>query len=153
MWCRLELRRSGEGHDHRIVRDAAGAVVYRVLGRAGSARGTITLLDADEHPVATVRQQLARRHTAVVDRSGRPVVAVRWSSMSGSRRLRVTVPDDVDLRIRGDLRSERATIERNRVPEVYVSSVGEDEYDIDLEPDSDSLLAVAVVVAADLLAH
>ena len=153
VWSYLTLRRSEQDPERRVACNGAGRRLYEVWGRSGSASGKITVVDADQRPVAVVRERLARRHSAAIRRPGKPVTTVRWSNVSGSDRIQAEIDGVAKLWMRGDLTGAGAEMELDADRVGRVSPLGRWEYSIAVAPDFDHALAVSLVVTADLLAH
>ena len=133
--------------------DGAGRRLYEVRGDAGSGTGRITVVDADQRPVAVVTERLARRHSAAIRRPGQPLTTVRWSTVSGSHRVQVEIEGQANLQMHGNLRHRGAFVELEADRVAQASPVGSGEYSIAVAPDFDRVFALSLVVAADLLAR
>ena len=151
VWLYLTLRRSEQDVERRVACSGEGRRLYEVRGRPVS--GKITVVDADQRPVAVVVERLARRHSAVIRRPGKPVATVRWSNVSGSDRVQVEIDGVAKLRLRGDLTGAGAVLELDAARVAHVSPLGVGQYAIGVAPDFDCALAVSLVLAADLLAR
>jgi uncharacterized protein YxjI len=152
VWTYLTLRRSEQHFDRRVACDGAGRRLFVIVGNPASETGRIEVVDADLQPVAVVTERLSRRHTVAIRRPGEPVATVRWSTVSGSERVRVDIDGVAGLRMRGNPDGRGTVVELDANEVARVAPLGDGDYSIAVAPDFDRALAVSLVVAADLLA-
>jgi len=143
--------------DDYWIEDSDGERVYRVDGKALRLRSTVDLEDA--HGTVACRIQtrvLHLRDTMAVEHpDGRPIATVHKALVSPLReRWKVDVDAGEDLSIQGNIVDHEYVVEREGRKVAEVSKRWfrvRDTYGIQVAPDLDTTLALAVAVALDAM--
>jgi uncharacterized protein YxjI len=140
------------------IEDESGHRAFRVDGKVLRIRQTFVLEDADGREVATVRKKLvALRDTMEVERDGRVVARVRKAMFTPFReRYDVDLDDGARLEVQGNVTDHEYEVRRDddtiaRISKRWFSV--RDTYAVDVGPDEDVALVLALTVAVDWLGH
>ena len=144
--------------DDYWVEDEEGRRVLLVDGKVLRLRKTFVLQDPDGAEVATIRKELiALRETMDVERGGRAIARVRRALLAPFRqRYDVHVDGAADLVIQGNITDHEYEVRRDGTPVAEISkrwfSV-RDTYAVDVAPEEDVGLILALTVAVDWMGH
>jgi uncharacterized protein YxjI len=142
--------------DDYWVEDDGGNRAYKVDGKALRVRDTWILKDTSDNDVATIRERkLSVRDAMTIEIGDRKAVVKR--ALVGIRdRFHVEVDGGPDLKAHGNVVDHEYEIEG---PDGTIAQVSKkwfrvrDTYGVEVEPGADPVLALAVTVAIDALAH
>jgi uncharacterized protein YxjI len=140
------------------IEDESGHRAFRVDGKVFRVRQTFVLEDAGGREVATVRKKLvALRDTMEVERDGRVVARVRKALFSPLReRYDVDLDDGSELHVQGNITDHEYEVGRDGTTVAQISKrwfTVRDTYAVDVGPDEDVALVLALTVAVDWLGH
>jgi uncharacterized protein YxjI len=133
-----------------------GEHCFRVNGKAVRVRDTWVLEDPSGNEVATIRERkLSLRDAIKIDVGGRDATVKK--ALVGIRdRFHVEVDGGKDLKVHGNIVDHEYEIERDGDAVAKVSKKWfrvRDTYGVEVEELGDVVLALAVTVAVDALAH
>ena len=142
--------------DDYWIEDASGDRRFKVNGKVARARDTWILEDPHGRRLATVRERkLSIRDAIKIDVGGREAIVKK--AMVGIRdRFHVDVQDGDDLKVHGNIVDHEYEIERDGDTVARISKKWfrvRDTYGVEIVPDADVVLLLAVTVAVDELAH
>ena len=146
------------GDDYWIENDQ-GERVYKVNGKALRLRKTLVLEDASGHELLKIQEKVMRiRDTMEIeDPDGHTVATVKKAMISPLReRWTVDVKDGPDLDVQGNIVDHEYTIEEGRTKVGEVSKRWfriADTYGVEVAPDHDPALIIAVAAVLDSTAH
>ena len=140
------------------VEDESGQRVLKVDGKVLRVRQTFVLEDMDGREVATIHKKLvAVRDTMDVERGGRLVARVRKALFAPFRqRFDVEVDDGSKLTVQGNITDHEYEVRRDGRPVAEISKrwfAIRDTYAVDVAPDEDVALVLALTVAVDWMGH
>jgi uncharacterized protein YxjI len=140
------------------VEDESGQRVLKVDGKVLRVRQTFVLEDMDGRAVATIHKKLvAVRDTMDVERDGRLVARVRKALFAPFRqRFDVEVDDGSKLTVQGNITDHEYEVRRDGRPVAEISKrwfAIRDTYAVDVAPDEDVALVLALTVAVDWMGH
>jgi uncharacterized protein YxjI len=140
------------------VEDESGQRVLKVDGKVLRVRQTFVLEDMDGREVATIHKKLvAVRDTMDVERDGRLVARVRKALFAPFRqRFDVEVDDGSKLTVQGNITDHEYEVRRDGRPVAEISKrwfAIRDTYAVDVAPDEDVALVLALTVAVDWMGH
>ena len=143
------------GDDYWIENDA-GDRKFKVNGKVARARDTWVLEDPHGSRVATIRERkLSVRDAIKIDVGGREATVKK--ALVGIRdRFHVEVEHGKDLKVHGNIVDHEYEIERDGDTVAHISKKWfrvRDTYGVQVDPDDDVVLLLAVTVAVDALAH
>jgi uncharacterized protein YxjI len=143
--------------DDYWIENADGERVYRVDGKALRLRNTLDLEDAHGGQLCRIQTRVLHlRDTMAVEHpDGRPMATVHKALVSPLReRWKVDVEDGEDLSVQGNIVDHEYVVERDGRKVAEVSKRWfrvRDTYGIQVAPDLDTPLALAVAVALDAM--
>src|ERR1041385_3734334 len=140
------------------VEDESGQRVLKVDGKVLRVSETFGLEDMDGREVATIHKKLvAVRDTMDVERDGRLVARVRKALFAPFRqRFDVEVDDGSKLTVQGNITDHEYEVRRGGRPVAEISKrwfAIRDTYAVDVAPDEDVALVLALTVAVDWMGH
>ncbi len=145
--------------DDSWIEDEAGERVYRVNGKALRMRKTLKLEDLDGNELCKIQERKLRiRGTMEIEApDGSRMGLIQKAMITPLReRFEVEVPDQPELKVKGNILDHEYTIKRegDKVAEVSKKWFRmRDTYGIEIEPGQDELLILAVAVALDAMEH
>jgi uncharacterized protein YxjI len=141
------------------IEDDAGERVFRVDGKALRMRKTLKLEDLDGNELCKIQERKLRvRDTMEIEApDGSRMGLIQKALVTPLReRLEVEVPDQPELKVRGNILDHEYRIKRDgeKIAEVSKKWLRmRDTYGIEIEPGQDEILILAVAVALDALEH
>lgn len=152
---RMQEKLISVGDDY-WVEDEGGNRAYKVDGKALRVRATWILKDTSDNDVATIRERkLSVRDAMTIEIGDRKAVVKR--ALVGVRdRFHIEVDGGDDLKAHGNVVDHEYEIEGSDGTIAQVSKRWfrvRDTYGVEVEPGADPVLALAVTVAIDALAH
>lgn len=170
---RLQERRAEQAEVHRFrmrerlvslgddywIEDEARQRVYRVDGKALRLRDTLDFEDLAGNRLCRIQARALRlRDSMAIERpDGLRLALVHKALVSPLReRWKVDVDDGPDLRVQGNILDHEYDIERDGDTVAEVSKKWfrlRDTYGVEVSPDVDPVLVLAVTVAVDAMAH
>ena len=145
--------------DDSWIEDESGERVYRVDGKALRMRKTLKLEDAAGNELCKIQERKLRiRDTMEIEApDGTRLGLIQKAMVTPLReRFEVEVPGQPELKVKGNIFDHEYKIRRDgeKVAEVSKKWLRmRDTYGIDIEPDQDDVLILAVAVALDALEH
>lgn len=144
--------------DDYWIEDDQGRQVLKVDGKVLRVRKTFVLEDPAGAEVATIRRQLvALRETMAVERGGQVAARVHRALFSPFRqRFDVQVEGGPDLVVQGNVTDHEYEVRRGSVGVAEISKRWfqvRDTYAVDVAPDEDVALVLALTVAVDWMGH
>jgi uncharacterized protein YxjI len=133
--------------------------VFRVDGKALRMRKTLKLEDLDGNELCKIQERKLRvRDTMEIEApDGSRMGLIQKALVTPLReRLEVEVPDQPELKVRGNILDHEYRIKRDgeKVAEVSKKWLRmRDTYGIEIEPGQDEILILAVAVALDAMEH
>ncbi len=142
--------------DDYWIEDDTGERRFKVNGKVARVRDTWVLEDRHGGRVAEIRERkLSVRDAIKIDVGGREATVKK--ALVGIRdRFHVEVEHGEDLKVHGNIVDHEYEIERDGDTVARVSKKWfrvRDTYGIEVDPDDDVVLLLAVTVAVDALAH
>src|SRR5262245_17539733 len=140
------------------VEDEDGNRVMRVDGKVLRVRQTFVLEDADGYELATVRKKLiAMRDSMNIERDGEVVATVRKAWFAPFRqRFDVDLGDGDGLVVQGNITDHEYDVKDDGSTLAEISKrwfTIRDTYAVDVAPDVDVALVLAITVAVDWMGH
>jgi len=141
------------------IEDETGARVYRVDGKVLRLRKTFHLEDLEGQRVCTIQKRMMhlRGTMAIEGPDGERIALVHKALISPLRgRWKVEVTDGPDLEAQGNIVDHEYDIEADGRKIAHVSKRWfrmRDTYGVEMAPDQDPALLLAVTVAIDEMAH
>jgi uncharacterized protein YxjI len=145
--------------DDSWIEDDSGERIYRVDGKALRLRKTLKLEDLDGNEICKIQERKLRvRNTMEIEApDGTRLGLIQKALITPLReRFEVEVPDRPELKIRGNILDHEYEIKRegDKIAEVSKKWLRmRDTYGIEIEPDEDDVLILAVAVALDAMEH
>jgi len=144
--------------DDFTIKDAAGADVFFVDGRALSIGDKLSFEDMDGNELAFIRQRLlAWGRTYEIERGGRVAAVVKKETFTLFRcRFSVDVPGPDDLEATGDFVDHEYQFVRGGAVVATVSKrwfSWTDTYGVDVADGEDDVLVLASAVVIDMCCH
>jgi uncharacterized protein YxjI len=144
--------------DDYWIEDDQGRPVFKVDGKVLRLRKTFVLEDAEGAEVATVRKQLvALRETMTVERGGRTIAKIRKALFAPFRqRFEVDGEGPADFVVQGNVTDHEYEVTQDGVRVAEISKRWfrmRDTYAVDVAPDQDEGLILALTVAVDWMGH
>jgi uncharacterized protein YxjI len=143
--------------DDSWIEDEHGTKVYKVNGKAMRMRDTFVLEDPSGAEVAKIQERkLHVRDTMAIERDGKKIAEVHKRLVGFRDRLKVDLDGGDELTVKGKLGDHEYTIkgEQGKVAEISKKWFRvRDTYGIDIEPDQDDALIIAITVAVDSLSE
>ena len=166
----LRDRREGGGTTYRMqeklfsigddfwIETESGERAYKVDGKALRVRDTLVLEDPSGTELFTVQEKKLRvRDTMEIERDGRTVATVKKALVSPLRdRFSIEVTDSDDMEAKGNIVDHEYKVERDGHQVAEVSKRWfrvRDTYGIEIAPDQDNALILAVTVCIDQMAR
>jgi uncharacterized protein YxjI len=145
------------GDDYWVENDA-GERTFKVDGKVLRLRNTFVLEDPSGAEVYKVQKKLLHiRDTMQIERGGQMVASIKKALITPFReRYSISVENGEDMEAKGNIVDHEYKIERdgNRVAEVSKRWFRvRDTYGIEVAPDQDDALIIAVTVCIDQMAH
>jgi uncharacterized protein YxjI len=146
------------GDDFWIETDD-GRRAYKVNGKALRLRKTLIFEDPDGRELAKIQKRVARVRDSmeIEDAHGNRIAMVKKALISPLRdRWAVTIGDGPDLDVQGNVLDHEYTFTDGRTPVATVSKKWfrvADTYGVEIAPDQDPVVVLAVTVAVDMMAH
>ena len=145
------------GDDYWIETDG-GERVFKVNGKAFRFRDKFVLETPGGDELFTIQERkLSVRDTLKIERDGRTVATVRKALVSPFRdRFSIDVADGEDMEAKGDIVDHEYKIERGGDKAAEVSKRWfrmRDTYGIEIAPDQDDALILAITVCIDQMTH
>ena len=145
------------GDDYWIETDD-GERVFKVNGKAFRLRDTFVLETPGGEEIFTIREKkLSVRDKMTIERDGHTVATVRKALVSPLRdRFSIEVEDGEDMEAKGNIVDHEYKIERDGDKVAEVSKRWfrvRDTYGIEIAPDQDDALILAVTVCIDQMTH
>ena len=145
------------GDDYWIETDG-GERVFKVNGKALRIRDTLVLETPDGDELFTIQEKkLSVRDKMEIERDGQTVATVKKALVSPLRdRFSIDVEDGEDMEAKGNIVDHEYKIERggDKVAEVSKRWFRvRDTYGIEIAPDQDDALILAVTVCIDQMTH
>jgi uncharacterized protein YxjI len=142
--------------DDYWIEDENGDRQFKVNGKVARIRDTWALEDLNGATVATIRERkLSMRDAIKIDVGGREATVKK--ALVGIRdRFHVEVENGHDLKVHGNIVDHEYEIECDGDRVATVSKKwfrARDTYGIEVQPDANVVLILAVTVAVDALAH
>ena len=142
--------------DDYWIEDENGDRQFKVNGKVARIRDTWALEDLNGATVATIRERkLSMRDAIKIDVGGREATVKK--ALVGIRdRFHVEVENGHDLKVHGNIVDHEYEIECDGDRVATVSKKwfrARDTYGIEVQPDANVVLVLAVTVAVDALAH
>ncbi|TMC08973.1 MAG: hypothetical protein E6J41_11665 [Chloroflexi bacterium] len=140
------------------VEDESGRRAFRVDGKVLRIRQTFVLEDPSGAEVATIRKKLvALRDTMDVEYDGQVVARVRRAVFSPFRqRFDVDVAGGPGMVVQGNITDHEYDVRRGGATVAEISKRWfsiRDTYAVDVAPDEDVALVLALTVAVDWMGH
>jgi len=146
------------GDDFWIETDD-GRRAYKVNGKALRLRKTLIFEDPEGHELAKIQERVARIRDSmeIEDADGNRIAMVKKALISPLRdRWAVTIGDGRDLDVHGNVLDHEYTFTDGRTTVATVSKKWfrvADTYGVEIAPDQDPVVVLAVTVAVDMMAH
>jgi uncharacterized protein YxjI len=140
------------------IEDAAGEKVFKVDGKAVRVRNTLNFEDAHGNVLCKIQERMLRvkDSMAVEGPGGEHVATVKKAIISPVRdRFTVKIKDGPDLNIKGNILDHEYTIGEGRHKVAEVSKKWfrvRDSYGVEIEPDQEDIVILAVTVCIDQMA-
>jgi uncharacterized protein YxjI len=144
--------------DDFTVTDEHGTKVFEVDGKAFRIRDTLLFKDAEGRELYKIQEKLLRvRDSLDVKRDGEVVAHVHQALYTPVRdRFQIDLADGGKLQAKGNFLSHEYTISRGDWPTAIISKRWfriRDTYGVEVAPQEDALLMLAITVCVDVLAH
>jgi uncharacterized protein YxjI len=145
--------------DDSWIEDESGERVFKVDGKALRVRKTLKLEDRDGNELCKIQERKLRvRDTMEIEApDGRRMGLIHKALITPLReRFEVEVPDEPELKVRGNILDHEYRIKRegDKIAEVSKKWLRvRDTYGIEIEPGQDDVLILAVAVALDAMEH
>jgi uncharacterized protein YxjI len=155
---RMRQRIVSIGDDYWIENDQ-GERVFKVDGKALRLRNTLVLEDAHGHELAKIQEKMFRIKDAmeIEDAEGHRIAMVKKALISPLReRWKVEVEAGPDMEIHGNVVDHEYEIEADDRKIAEISKKWfrvRDTYGVEISPDQDPVLILAVTIAIDSMAH
>jgi len=158
-WTKYQMREKlfAIGDDYWIETDG-GERVFKVNGKAFRFRDKFVLETPGGDELFTIQERkLSVRDTLKIERDGRTVATVRKALVSPFRdRFSIDVADGEDMEAKGNIVDHEYKIERGGDKAAEVSKRWfrmRDTYGIEIAPDQDDALILAITVCIDQMTH
>jgi uncharacterized protein YxjI len=144
--------------DDYWIEDNHGERVFKVDGRALRVRDTLIIEDRTGAELCKIQEKKVRvRDTMDIERDGDTLATVKKAMINPLRdRYAVKVRDGDDLDVRGNIVDHEYTVECDGKKVAEVSKRWfrvRDTYGIEVAPDADDALIVAITVCVDRMSH
>ena len=142
--------------DDYWIEDEQGRRAFKVDGKAVRIRDTFVLRDAGGGEVAKIQERMLRvRDSMEIERDGGNAT-VRKALVGLRDRFKIDVDGGPDLSAHGNLLDHEYEIERDGDTVATVSKKWfrvRDTYGVEIEPDQDDALVLAITVCIDAMTH
>ena len=141
------------------IKDGQGNKVFKVDGKALRVRNTLIFEDAHRNKLCQIQERMLRVKDTmeVEDALGNQVAVVKKAIISPIRdRFSVKIKDGPDLNVKGNILDHEYTIGEGRHTVAKVSKKWfriRDTYGVEVEPDQDDVVILAVTVCIDQMAQ
>lgn len=141
------------------IENGEGERVFKVDGKVLRIRKTLVFEDAHGKKLAQIQERLLSiRDTMVIeDADGRDLAVIKKALIAPLRdRWSVDVKNGPDLEVQGNILDHEYTIKhgRNKIAEVSKKWLSlTDTYGVEIAPDQNDILILAVAIAIDMMAH
>ncbi len=140
------------------IEDETGHRVLKVDGKILRVRQTFVLQEPDGREVATIHKKLvAVRDTMDIERDGQVVARVRKALFAPFRqRFDVDLGDGTDMVVQGNITDHEYEVRRDGATVAQISKRWfslRDSYAVDVAPEADVALVLALTVAVDWMGH
>jgi uncharacterized protein YxjI len=141
------------------IENESGDRVYRVDGKALRIRKTLKLEDTEGNELCKIQERKLRvRNTMEIEApDGSRLGLIQKALITPLReRFEVEVPDQPELKVKGNILDHEYTLKRDGDKVAEVSKKWfrmRDTYGIEIEPGQDEVLILAVAVALDAMEH
>jgi uncharacterized protein YxjI len=140
------------------IEDADGERVFKVNGKALRVRDTLVLESPSGGELYRIQEKKLRvRDTMDIDRGDRTVATVKKALITPLReRFSIDVDGGADMEAKGNIVDHEYHIERDGKNVAEISKRWfrvRDTYGIEIAPDQDDALILAIAVCVDQLAH
>lgn len=144
--------------DDFTVQDEQGRKVFAVDGKAFRIRDTLLFKDAEGRELYKIQEKLLRvRDSMDIKRHGDVVAHVHQALFTPLRdRFQIDLANGDRLQAKGNILYHEYRIERGDWPAAIVSKRWfrfRDTYGVEVAPQEDALLMLAITVCVDMLAH
>ena len=145
--------------DDSWIEDDSGQRVFKVNGKALRMRRTLKLEDLDGNELCKIQERKLRvRDTMEIEApDGSRMGLIQKAMITPLReRFEVEVPDQPELKVRGNILDHEYKVKRDGEQIAEVSKKWlrmRDTYGIDIAPGEDDVLILAVAVALDAMEH
>jgi uncharacterized protein YxjI len=143
--------------DDYWIEDEAGDKAFKVDGKAMRVRDTWVLEDASGNEVATIREKkLSIRDKITIELAGGRDATVKKAMIGIRDRFIVEVDGGKDLKVHGNIVDHEYDIDRDGDKIAEISKKwfrARDTYGVEVAPDLNAALVLAVTVAVDSMAH
>ena len=145
--------------DDSWIEDESGERVYRVDGKALRMRRTLKLEDRDGAELCKIQERKLRvRDTMQIEApDGSRMGLIQKAMITPLReRFEVEVPDQPELKVRGNIFDHEYKVKRDGEQIAEVSKKWlrmRDTYGVEIAPGEDDVLILAVAVALDAMEH
>jgi uncharacterized protein YxjI len=146
------------GDDFWVENDR-GERVYKVNGKMMRVRGTLEFENTEGKVKAQIQERVlrAKDSMAIEDGKGRKIAEVKRALITPIReRWVVKIADGPDLEVQGDLLAHEYRIGEGKHKAAKVSKKWfriKDTYGVQIEPNQDDAMILAVTVAIDAMVH
>jgi len=141
------------------IENSEGDHVYPVDGKAMRVRNTLDLEDAHGTQLCRIQTRVLhiRDSMAIEDDAGNQLALVHKALISPLReRWKVDLPDDAEWSVQGNIVDHEYTIENDGRKVAEISKKWfrvRDTYGVEVAPDVNTALVLAVTIAVDTMAH
>jgi uncharacterized protein YxjI len=145
--------------DDFYIEDQSGRKVYKVDGKVLRVRDTLKFKDMQGRTLCQIQERMLRikDSMAIEDASGNKVAEVKKALITPLRdRWTVKIRNGPDLDVQGNILDHEYEIGEGRHKVAQVSKKWfrvRDTYGVQVSPDQDDIIILAVTVALDIMAH
>lgn len=144
--------------DDFFIENEAGERAFYVDGKALRVRETLVFKDMQGNDLYTIKEKLLHiKDTMDIYRGDDVAATVKKAIISPIRdRWSVKIRDGPDLEVKGNILDHEYSIEEGRTSVARVSKKWfrvRDTYGVEVAPDQDDALMLAVTTALDMMAH
>ncbi len=145
--------------DDYWIENSAGQKVFKVDGKAVRVRDTLNFEDAHRNVLCKIQERMLRVKDVmeVEDANGNSVATIKKALISPIRdRFTVKIKSGPDLEVKGNILDHEYTIGEGRTKVAEVSKKWfriRDSYGVQVDPDQDDVIILAVTVCIDQMAH
>lgn len=145
--------------DDFFIENEQGQKVFEVDGKALRIRDTLKIKDMQGNELCQIQEKLLRIKDTmeIEDPQGKTLAMVKKALITPFRdRWTVKVRNGPDLSVKGNILDHEYTIEEGRRKVAEVSKKWfhlRDTYGVEIAPDQEDVLILAVTVAIDMMAH